>query len=117
MKGDTTPMRVLLVVDSSTGYFGATDVDTKGCISGSDAKWKAKWLESTGYARMKVQSDAEQPIEHLLEAVKSICTADWIVQRALVEIHASQGHVERAVRLVENQVQSRAFRCARKNEC
>ena len=27
MKGGTTPMRVLLVVDSSTGYLGATDVD------------------------------------------------------------------------------------------
>ena len=30
MKGDTTPMRVLLVVDSPTGYLGATDVDLKG---------------------------------------------------------------------------------------
>ena len=30
MKGDTTPIRVRLVVDSSTGYLGATDVDQKG---------------------------------------------------------------------------------------
>ena len=29
MKGDTTPMRGLLVVDSSTGCLGATDVDQK----------------------------------------------------------------------------------------
>ena len=34
MKGDTTPMSVLLVVDSSTGYLGATDVDQKGGSSG-----------------------------------------------------------------------------------
>ena len=52
----------------------------------------AKWLESTGYARMKVQSDAEQSIEHF----KSICTADLIVQRALVKSHQSQGHVEKS---------------------
>ena len=82
-KGDTTPMSVLLVVvDSSTGYLGATDVDQEGGGSGFAAKWMAKWLEATGYARMKVQSDAEQSIEHLLKAVKSICTADLIVQRA-----------------------------------
>ena len=29
MKGDTTPMRVPPLVDSSTGYIGATDVDQK----------------------------------------------------------------------------------------
>ena len=29
MKGDTTPMRVLFVVDSSTGYLGATDIEQK----------------------------------------------------------------------------------------
>ena len=28
MKGDTTPVRVLLVVESSTGYLGATDVES-----------------------------------------------------------------------------------------
>ena len=75
MKGETTPLRVLLVVDSSTGYLGATDVDPQGGNSGFAAKWMAKWLESTCYARMKVQSDAEQSIEHLLKAVKSICEA------------------------------------------
>ena len=53
-----------------------------------------KWLESSGYARMKVQSDAEQSIEHLLKAVRSICAADLMVQRALVKSHASQGRVE-----------------------
>ena len=109
MKRDTTPMRVLLVVDSSTGYLGATDVDQKGGNSGFVAKWMAEWLESTGYARMKVQSDAEQSIEHLLKAVKSICAADLIVQRAPVKSHHSQGHVERAVRLVENQYRSLLF--------
>ena len=55
----------------------------------------AKWLESTGYARLKVQSDAEQSIEHLLKAVKSICTADLIVQKAPVKSHRSQGPVDR----------------------
>ena len=109
MKGDTTPMRVLLVVDSSTGYLGAADVDQKGGSSGFAAKWMAKWLEATGYARMKVQFDAEQSIEHLLFAVKSICTADLIVQRAPVKSHQSQGHVERAVRLVENQYRALLF--------
>ena len=79
MKGDTTPMRVLFVVDSSTGYLGATDLDQKGGSSGFAAKWMAKWLESIGDARMKVQSDAEHSIEHLLKAVKTICTADLIV--------------------------------------
>ena len=34
MKGDKTPMSVLLVVDSSTGHLGATDVDQKGDGSG-----------------------------------------------------------------------------------
>ena len=87
-------MRVLLVVDSSTGYLGSTDVDQKGDSSAFVAKLMAKWLESIGYARMKVQSDAEQSIEHLLKAVKSICTADLIVQRAPVKSHQSEGHVE-----------------------
>ena len=109
MKRDTTPMRVLLVVDSSTGYLGGTDADQKGGSSGFAAKWMAKWLESTSYARMKVQSDAEQSIEHLLKAVKSICTADLIVQRAPVKSHQSQGHVERAVRVVENQYRALLF--------
>ena len=103
MKGDTTPVRVLLVVDSSTRYLAATDVDQKGGSSGFAAKWRAKWLELTGNARMKVQSDAEQSIEHLLKAIKSICTADLIVRRAPIKSHQSQGHVERAVRLVESQ--------------
>ena len=48
MKGDTTPMRFLLVVDSSTGHLGATDVDQEGGSSGFAARWMAKWLESTG---------------------------------------------------------------------
>ena len=69
----------------------------------------AKWLESTGYAQMKVQSDAEQSIEHLLKAVKSMCTADMIVQRVPVKSHASQGHIERAARLVENQYRAVLF--------
>ena len=38
MKGDTTPMRVLLVVDSSTRHLGATDVDQKCGSSGFAAK-------------------------------------------------------------------------------
>ena len=80
MKGNTAVL-ILLVVDSSTGHLGATDVDQKSGGSGFAAKWMAKWLEATGYARMKVHSDAEQSIEHLLKAVKSICTADLIVQR------------------------------------
>ena len=98
MKGDTSPMRVLLVVDSSTGYLGATAV-----------KWMTEWLETTSYARMKVQSDAEQSVEHLLKAVKSTCTADLIVQRAPAKSHASQGHGERAVRLVENRYRALLF--------
>ena len=109
MKGDTTPMRVLLVVDSSTGYLGAPDVDQKGGSSGFAAKWMAKWLEATGYARTKVQSDAEQSTEHLLKAVKLICTADLIVQRAPFKSHQSHGHVERAVRFVENQYRALLF--------
>ena len=60
-------------------------------------------------ALMKVQSDAEQSIEHLLKAVKSICTADLIVQRAPVKSRQSQGHVERGVRLVENQYRALLF--------
>ena len=57
MKTDTTPMKVLRVVHSSTGYLGATDVDqTCGCLG-------------FGYARMEVQRDAEQAMEHLLQAV------------------------------------------------
>ena len=37
------------------------------------------------------------------------CTADMIVQRAPVKSHQSQGHVERAVRLVENQYRALLF--------
>ena len=81
----------------------------KAGSSGFAAQWVAKWLESTGYARMKVQSDAKQSIEHLLKAVKSICTADLIVQRVPVKSHQSQGNVERAVRLVENQYRALLF--------
>ena len=102
-------MRVLLVVYSSTGYLGATNVAQKRGSSGFAAQWMAKWLACTGYARMKVQSDAEQSIEHLLKAVKSICMADLIVQRAPVKSHQSQGHVERALRLVENQYRALLF--------
>ena len=58
---------------------------------------------------MKVRSDAEQSIEHFLKAVKSICTADLIVQRAPVKSHQSQAHVDRAVRLVENQYRALLF--------
>ena len=88
MKGDTTPMRVLLVVDSSTGYLGATDVDRKVAVL---ALLQNGWL--SGWKPLVVQSHAEQSIEHLLKAVKSICTADLIVQRAPVKSHQSQGHV------------------------
>ena len=52
MKRDTTPMRVLLVVDSSTGYLGATDLVQKGGSSGVAAKWMANWLETIDFARM-----------------------------------------------------------------
>ena len=45
----------------------------------------------------------------LLKAVKSICTADLMVQRAPVKSHESQGHVERAIRLVENQYRALVF--------
>ena len=58
---------------------------------------------------MKVRSDAEQSIEQSLKAVMSICTADLIAQRALVKSHVSQRHVERAVRLVENQYRALLF--------
>ena len=68
MNGDTTPFRALLVIDASTAYLEATDVDQKGGNSGFAAKWLAEWLESTGYARMTVQSDAQQSIEHLLKS-------------------------------------------------
>ena len=51
---------------------------------------------------MKVQSDAEQSIEHMSQAVKSSCTADLIVQRAPFKSHTCQGHVERVARLVKN---------------
>ena len=50
MKGDTTPMRVLLVVDSSLDI-----LEPQMLIKRS--KWMAKWLESTGCARMKVPVD------------------------------------------------------------
>ena len=46
----------------------------------------AMWLESIGYARMEVQRDAEQAMEHLLQAVKGPC---------------SEGYTERATRIVE----------------
>ena len=51
----------------------------------------------------------EQSIEHLLKAVKSICTADLIVEKAPVKSHRSQAHVERAVRLVENRYRALLF--------
>ena len=34
MAGDTTPIRVPLVYESSTGYFGGTDVDRKKVVVG-----------------------------------------------------------------------------------
>ena len=109
MNEDTAPMRVLLAVDSSTGYVRATDVDQKGGGSGFAAKWIAQWLDVTGKSRMKVQCDAEQAIEHLMKAVKSMCATDMIVQRAPAKSHSSQGHVERAVRLTENQCRAVLF--------
>ena len=84
----------------------------KSAGSGVAAKWMAKWLErleSTGYACMKVHSDAAQAVEHLLKAVNGLCTADLIVQTAPVKSQASQRHVERAVRLVENQYSAILF--------
>ena len=109
-------MRVLLVVDSSTGYLGAIDVDQRGGSSGFAAKWMAKWLECIGYARMKLQSDTEQLIERLLKAFKSVCTADLLVQRALVKSHASQCKIERAVRLVERISTEPCFSMCRKEQ-
>ena len=47
MRGDTTPMKVFLVVDSLTGYLGATDVDQKGVSSGFAVKSMVKLLDST----------------------------------------------------------------------
>ena len=44
-------MRVLVVVDTSTGHLGATDVDQKGGNSGFSANLMAEWLETTGCAR------------------------------------------------------------------
>ena len=49
------------------------------------------------------------PLSTLLKAVKSICTANLTVQRAPVKSHASQGRVERAVRLVESQYRAVLF--------
>ena len=43
------------------------------------------------------------------KAVKSICTVDLIVHWAPVKSHQSQGHVERAVRLIENQYRALLF--------
>ena len=63
----------------------------------------AMWLQ------LKVRSDAGQSIEHLLQAVKSICTADLIAQRAPVKRHASQGHVERAALFFESQYRAVLF--------
>ena len=84
MRRDTTHMKVLLVVDASTRYLGATDVDQSSGSSGMGVKWIATWLASAGYARMKVRSDAERTMEHLLKA-DCLCTVDLIVQRALVK--------------------------------
>ena len=45
-KGDTTSTRVLLVVDSSTGYLGATDVDERAAVLGFCCKngWLSSWI-------------------------------------------------------------------------
>ena len=60
--------------------------------------WPSGWNPLATQER----NDAEQVIEHLLKAVGSMPAADMIVRRAPVKCDASQGHVERAVRLVEN---------------
>ena len=57
----------------------------------------AKRLKTTEFSRMKVHSDSEQTIEHLLHVVKSMCLVDMMVKRALIKSHESQGHVKRAV--------------------
>ena len=68
------------------------------------AKWIVKWLDSIDYSQQKAHC-----VEHLLKAVKSMCAADMTVQRAPVKSHASQGHVERTVRLVENPYRALLF--------
>ena len=72
-------------------------------------KSTAFWLGSIGYARMKVQCDTEQTIEHLLKAVMSMCAADIIVQRARAKNHAPQRYTERPKRLVKNQYRAVLF--------
>ena len=85
----------------------ATDVDQIGGGSALATKSMAKWLESTGDARMKVQAVAEQSVEHLLTAVKRNHVSDSVVQRAPAKSHASKGHVERATRSILCDVQER----------
>ena len=46
---------------------------------------------------------SELAIGHLLRAVRGLCAADVVVQLAPIKSRASPGHVERAVKLVENQ--------------
>ena len=46
MAGDTTPIRVPLVYESSTGYFGGTDVDRKKVVVGVLLQngWLSGWI-------------------------------------------------------------------------
>ena len=68
MKGDTTPMRVLLVVRLVNWISWSHSLMSikKVAVLALLATWMAKWLKSINYARMNMQSEAEQSIEHLL---------------------------------------------------
>ena len=72
MKGETPPMRVLLVVDSSTGFRGATNVIQKGGGSGFAAILAGQVLGSMAMHELKVQCDAGQALEHLVKGCQSI---------------------------------------------
>ena len=109
MKRDTTPIKVFLVVDSSTGCLEPLLWTNKVVYLVFCCEMDGKVVGSIGYARMTEQSDTEHVIEHLLEAVNGLCAADLIVQKAPVKSHASPGHAERAVRLVENQYRAIPF--------
>ena len=88
-------MKVLVVVDQSTGHLGATCVGQKGGSLGFVTKGTVKWLGSTGYSHVAAHHDAER--------WSTCCRLSRDTpQQAPIKSHASQGHVERSVRLVEN---------------
>ena len=102
-RADVAPC--LAAVDASTGMLFATRCSRKGDCSYT-AKALASWLRELGHPRFDLQSDGEPAAKKVIELTRARLAElggdmpHITLRTSPVESHASNGHVERAIRTV-----------------